>query len=241
MKAEKILDVLGNVDEKYIGEADPETIVKRKPAWTKWAAMAACLCLLAAGAAAVFRHSANPSGITAGGDPSATMEGGDYSTGSYSVAVYPADENLEDVASADVVSLTEDEAMKHLLAAYLPTQHPEGFHYGRGAVYQTEMKDGTQYQMLRIEYINGTIPEQQYSDDGGAIAPEQDTTGALYTICVYNFEPNTDTGITPIEAVTETMLEENFTVYIRAGECYISVSLETANPATVLEAIKYIK
>ncbi len=48
MKEERILDVLEKVDEKYIKEADPEVKVTRKaPAWTKWTAVAACLCIVA--------------------------------------------------------------------------------------------------------------------------------------------------------------------------------------------------
>ena len=51
MKEERILNVLGKVDEKYIKEADPEVKAERKaPVWTKWAAMAACLCLVVVGA-----------------------------------------------------------------------------------------------------------------------------------------------------------------------------------------------
>lgn len=47
MKEERILDVLGKVDEKYIKEADPEAKKRRKvPVWAKWGAMAACLCLM---------------------------------------------------------------------------------------------------------------------------------------------------------------------------------------------------
>lgn len=47
MKEERILNVLGKVDEKYIKEADPEVKAKRKaPVWTKWGAMAACLALI---------------------------------------------------------------------------------------------------------------------------------------------------------------------------------------------------
>ncbi len=50
MKEGRILNVLGKVDEKYIKEADPEAKAKRKaPVWTKWAAMAACLCLVLVG------------------------------------------------------------------------------------------------------------------------------------------------------------------------------------------------
>lgn len=47
MKEERILNILGKVDEKFIKEADPEAKAKRKaPVWTKWAAMAACLALV---------------------------------------------------------------------------------------------------------------------------------------------------------------------------------------------------
>ncbi len=54
MKEERILDALGKVDEKYIKEADPEVKAKRKaPVWTKWAAMAACLCLIVVGAVTI--------------------------------------------------------------------------------------------------------------------------------------------------------------------------------------------
>lgn len=50
MKEERILNVLGKVDEKYIKEADPEVKSKRKaPAWVKWVSMAACLSLIITG------------------------------------------------------------------------------------------------------------------------------------------------------------------------------------------------
>ena len=56
MKEERILNVIGKVDEKYIKEADPEAKAKRNaPVWTKWAAMAACLCLVAFGIVGVLK------------------------------------------------------------------------------------------------------------------------------------------------------------------------------------------
>ena len=49
MKEERILHVLGKVDEKDIKEADPEEKIRRKkPAWKRWTAMAACGCIVAA-------------------------------------------------------------------------------------------------------------------------------------------------------------------------------------------------
>ncbi|MDD2959383.1 MAG: hypothetical protein PHR92_12820 [Lachnospiraceae bacterium] len=54
MKEEKrILNVLGQVDEKYIEEAAPGKRANKKakhksPTWTKWGALAACVCLVLA-------------------------------------------------------------------------------------------------------------------------------------------------------------------------------------------------
>ena len=51
MKEKRILNVLGQVDEEYIQEAAPGERPARKnnPRWVKWAAAAACLCLVVAG------------------------------------------------------------------------------------------------------------------------------------------------------------------------------------------------
>lgn len=48
MKEEKrILNVLGQVDEKYVAEAAPGKRANKKPAWIKWTSIAACLALVA--------------------------------------------------------------------------------------------------------------------------------------------------------------------------------------------------
>lgn len=48
MKEEKrILNVLGQVDEKFIAEAAPGKRANKKPAWIKWTSIAACLTLVA--------------------------------------------------------------------------------------------------------------------------------------------------------------------------------------------------
>ena len=49
MKREKFCELLGEINENYVKEA--ETIKKaKKPVWVKWGAMAACLCLVVVGA-----------------------------------------------------------------------------------------------------------------------------------------------------------------------------------------------
>lgn len=48
MKEEKrIMNILGQVDEKYIEEAVPGKRAKKKPAWMKWTSIAACLAIVA--------------------------------------------------------------------------------------------------------------------------------------------------------------------------------------------------
>ncbi len=234
MNNESLYEAMGNISEKHINAAHtPAT--KKKPVWVKWGAMAACLCLIAAGVAVISQHDFSKPGA---GEYDYT--GGD--AGQYSVAVYPAAEyGEEDVASAEVVSLTESEALGNALAKHLPVQLPDGFHYGRGSVYNTVMKDGAQYNMLRIEYISGTIPEQQFAEDGGAIAPDLDAMGELFTICVMNYEPKTDISIySSNDDVTQSILEANGAVYIRSDDCYVGVFIETAKSETVLEALKGI-
>ena len=49
MRKEDFAEVFGDINEKHIAEARAERKAK-KPVWIKWGAMAACLCLVAAGA-----------------------------------------------------------------------------------------------------------------------------------------------------------------------------------------------
>jgi hypothetical protein len=46
MTNETLYEVLGDISEKHIGEAHRTTWKARKPAWVKWGALAACLCLV---------------------------------------------------------------------------------------------------------------------------------------------------------------------------------------------------
>lgn len=50
MENRRILNVLGQVDDKYIEEAAPAGRTVKRRVWTKWAAAAACLCLIIFGA-----------------------------------------------------------------------------------------------------------------------------------------------------------------------------------------------
>ena len=236
MKKEDFFEVLGELDDDIVKVA--KTIMKKKMNWRTWGAMAACLCLVVV-AAALLASSDIPLAITGGGGMDLGNDGMTYN---YSVAVYPATESEDNVDTADVVSLTEQEALDNPLADYLPKQLPEGFHYGRGSIYNTVMKDGTQYNMLRIEYITGEIPKPQFAEDGGEAVPNPELLGDTFTVCVMNYEPETDISIySSQEDITVSLLEEDGAVYIHSGDCYIGVFTDTAEPANVLDALRNIK
>lgn len=236
MKKEDFFEVLGELDDDIVKGA--KTIMKKKMNWRTWGAMAACLCLVVV-AAALLASSDIPLAITGGGGMDLGNDGMTYN---HSVAVYPATESEDNVDTADVVSLTEQEALDNPLADYLPKQLPEGFHYGRGSIYNTVMKDGTQYNMLRIEYITGEIPKPQFAEDGGEAVPNPELLGDTFTVCVMNYEPETDISIySSQEDITVSLLEEDGAVYIHSGDCYIGVFTDTAEPANVLDALRNIK
>ncbi len=283
MNAEKFSEALGNVREDFVNEANTYNRGSKSRSWIKWGAAAACLCLVAAGSGVLISRNFNKpvsgnesdvslgggTGIETGGDkggvtgggtatePGGVTGGNDLMGGSYSVAVYPPSEKLENVASAKLDGLTEDEAFSNELAKHLPKHLPDGFHFGRGWIYNTVMKDGTTYNMLKIEYISGWIQEQKFTEDGGAIAPDVWTEGDSFYVCVKNYEPDThdkyipDPDKQPVSVIEEiyssaeevplSLLEEHRTPYIRCGDNYVSVERNTAEPEVVLEALKSIE
>lgn len=59
MTNEKLYEVLGDINEKHVKEAR-EYRKTRKPAWVKWGAMAACLCLVATGLLSISNWQNSP-------------------------------------------------------------------------------------------------------------------------------------------------------------------------------------
>ncbi len=285
MNAKKFSEALGNVRDDYVNEAATYRRGSKSRSWIKWGAAAACLCLVAAGSGILIHRNFNKpvtsngsdtflgggTGIETGGGDKGGVTGGDIigepggypglfpdgDTGHYSMAVIPASEKFENVASAHTDSLTEDDLSGIDLAKHLPKQLPDGFHFGRGSLYTTVMKDGTQYNMLRIEYISGWIQEQKFTEDGGAIAPTVWTEGDSFYVCVMNYEPDThgkyipDPNEQPVSVIEEiyssaeevpiSLLEQHRTVYIRCGDNYAAVFRNTAESETVLEALRSIE
>lgn len=237
MRKEDFFEVLGKLDDDIVKGAKKP--MKKKMNWKIWGTIAACLCVVLIGIFVIPHVNTSIPGrmdIPGSGDTGG-VEGGE---GMYSVAVFPPDKSEQDVMTADVTSLTEIEMMQNPLAARLPKELPNGFHYGRGSHYETTMNDGTQYNMLRIEYITGTIPEQQFTEDGGAIAPDLESIGSQFLLVVWDHKPTSNEEIYALEDVTLSLLEGGSFICIQYDDIYMGVSAETAEAETVLEILKSI-
>ena len=179
MKKEDMFEVLNDIDDEYIEQAEKKSA---KKTWVKWTGLAACLCLVVAAVFAVFKPSEAGAGVDAGG---ANM---DVETGIYSIAVFPPYESEENVADAQIVTLSETEAYSfETLGAALPTELPEGYSYQSGYLYDTTMEDGTKYYLLRVTFADGPAPEEIVTEDGGVMMPAEFPNEFIVTVT--NYQP----------------------------------------------------
>ena len=179
MKKEDMFEALNDIDDQYIEQAEKKSA---KKTWVKWTGLAACLCLVVAGVFAVFKPSEAGAGVDAGG---ANM---DVETGIYSIAVLPPYESEENVADAQIVTLSETEAYSfETLGAALPTELPEGYSYQSGYLYDTTMEDGTKYYLLRVTFADGPAPEEIVTEDGGVMMPAEFPNEFIVTVT--NYQP----------------------------------------------------
>ena len=126
-------------------------------------------------------------GVDAGG---ANM---DSMSGTYSIAVYPHGESEENVADAQIITLSETEAYAfETLGEHLPAKLPEGYAFGSAYLYDTTMKDGTKYYLLRVTYANGEYPEEIVTEDGGVVAPDFNEMPHECIVTVTNYAPTDD-------------------------------------------------
>ena len=239
MTNEKLYEVLGDINEKHINEARAYHKAK-KPVWIKWGAMAACLCLVIAGIAISQIPGIYPD-HGAGVDPGGTHPDG-VDPVIASVAVYPATENIEDVAEATMESISEVDAYEFdTLSEYLPTSLPDGYHFGKANLYETTMKDGTRYYMLRVQYTTGDDTAQ--GNTGEEIAADPNALGKSFVVFVMNYEPTTEKPIYAPADITGSFLEEmgGSTFHISYGEFYVGISPDTATSDDILVAVASIK
>ena len=132
------------------------------------------------------------------------LEGGDPAM--YRVAVIPAEASLQDVADATAVSVDEEDAKNiERLGAYLPDTLPEGYRYGPAGYFETTMKDGTQYHLIRVTYESGS---QAVSAPGPENAQVWMGGSTAFIWTVRDHCPGNDKPIYQLDEVTLQFLDQ---------------------------------
>ena len=248
MRKEEFCKALGDINENYVKEARAERKVP-KSAWLKWGAAAACLCLLVT-AAIVWNNAGMPERPPESGDgggPGDSVLGGDglWPEGVdpvvASVAVIPAGESLLNVADAALTSIDEEDAKSvEILGNYIPAVLPEGVRYGPAGYYETTMKDGTRYHMIRVTYERGQAPVSAPGPENAQVSsPTTGNTAFLWM--VWGHRPDTDRSVYRPGEITAKLLEQQEGVfYIDYDGIYVGISqmdIETDNLLAVIASI----
>ena len=168
-----------------------------------------CVVIIAAVVLVVTKWFEAGAGIDAGGSNM------DAEAGIYSIAVYPPNESEENVAHAQIISLSEEEAYSfEALGETLPVKLPEGYTFAGAYLYDTTMKDSTKYYLLRVTYANGKYPEEIVTEDGGILAPDFNEMPDEFIVTVTNYAPTKDIKTFTAEDIGE----------IKVGGYWIEIS-----------------
>lgn len=243
MNSKIFSEAMGELDFRYVDEAVSYKKKSGRHTLIRWGAIAACLCLVAGGVVFAQNRILSDSNISSSGNDfmGGSIAGGDF-VGLYSVAVYPPTESEKNVKKANAVSITESEVLSNTLAKHLPKELPEGFQFSRAVLYTTVMKNGTQYNQLRVMYAAGEYPEAKPAGDGGYYLDPGTVFPDVFWVIVYDHLPRTDSQIfSSAEEVTLSYLEENHHAFFRAGEEYVNVNRDTADASAAFEALQSIE
>lgn len=223
MNAEQLFDILGDVKEEKVAEAEQIRPVHTR--WKQWAALAACLALVGAVFTGHVHGPANAGGGI-GAPNGAWPEGIDPLVAS--VAVFPKDTfTIYDVEDATITPLTEAEAYGfEPLGAYLPKELPEGYVFYYAMLYETTMKDGTIYYMLRAEYSKegrSDVPALVGGDTGEQIVG--DTASDPFVIFPTNYRPVAEDKIFSADQITVRDIEKKggLTFHVSYGDVYMGI------------------
>lgn len=229
MRAEELFAVLGELDGDLVEEAMPGE--RRRTAWKVWGA-AACLCLVIGAAVLSMRPSAPGGGV--GGNPGGMWPDG-VDPVIASVAVFPAERDVREVENAVCISLEEAEVLTQGLAEHLPETLPDGLSFRSAELYETTMRDGAVYHMLRVHYTDGEfLPSGMIDGETGEPIP-----GALrdvLSVFVMDYRPDTSKTIRQAEELSDFLTGqwEGGTFHFACGEVYIGVTPNGAELGDIL-------
>lgn len=197
MSKNRVIDSLGRIDEDMVQEFEALRRNKKRPVWTKWGAMAACLCLVVC--ISVFQPWKNEHRPGVGGNGVGSM--GQFPDGVdpiiASKAVYPADESLTDVVNATIedVNVADIDGLNGI-GSYVPNEMPNGYSIINASLYETTMNNGTQYHLLRITYGRGAISQSNPVIVDGDTEKEVQASVPAYeetiTVSIWDHKPDTE-------------------------------------------------
>jgi len=227
---------------------------KKSSVWMKWGAVAACLCLVVGiGVMNIDRGLSGGIPESGGGAP---QHGGTVPEGVdpvvASLAVIPAGVDLLDVADATSVSISEENARAvETLGNYIPNTLPEGCQYGAAGYYETTMKDGSRYHMLRITYDRGqslvpvpnTENEESASETENVQKASEIAGDTAFLWMVWGHRPDTDLSIYQPKEVTVSLIEqqEGRVFYIDYDGIYVGVEQISVSAEELFAVIKSIE
>ncbi len=145
------------------------------------------------------------------------------------------------IADPNTVEAEVDAYGFDTLGEYLPASLPDGYHFGKSDLYETTMKDGTVYYMLRVQYTTGYGTPQGSS--GEEVAPDPNTLGNSLVVFIMNYKPEVKREIYEPTDITESKLEEigGLTFHISYGDIYVGISPDTATTDDILVVVDSIK
>lgn len=146
-----------------------------------------------------------------------------------SVAVYPKDRyTIYDVENATTTKLTQEEAYAfESLGDYLPTELPEGYSFYNATLYETTMKDGSKYYMLRTGYSKGPVQDRPELIDGNTGEPIVSGTGnEPFILFPMNYKPEVKGKIFDAEKITVRDIEKKggSVFHVSYGDVYMGIS-----------------
>ncbi|MBE6954674.1 MAG: hypothetical protein E7449_02015 [Ruminococcaceae bacterium] len=232
MREETFCEILGEIDDRHIVDAKQKHKAKRT-VWFKWGTMAACLCLVILGA--TLWHSIDPVRKPQEDEP--VSAGGMWPEGVdpivASLAVSPTGVDLRDVADATLIDISEEDAQAvENLGAYIPETLPEGICFGNAGYYETIMKNGTRYHMIRVTYAS--------KNEGSTSAMNSDT--ALLWM-VWGHLPDESLPIYQPEKVSAQIIDQHGggVFYINYDGIYVGISQMDIETEQLLAMIKSLE
>ena len=227
---------------------------KKSSVWMKWGAVAACLCLVVGiGVMNIDRGLSGGIPESGGGAP---QHGGTVPEGVdpvvASLAVIPAGVDLLDVADATSVSISEEDARAvETLGSFIPNTLPEECQYGAAGYYETTMKDGTRYHMLRITYDRGQsavpVPKSENEESASETENVQKASeiagDTAFLWMVWGHRPDTDLSVYQPEEITVSLIEqqEGRVFYINYDGVYVGIEQISVSAEELFAVIETIE